>query len=1203
MLKRFLGKRRMKVLAVFSAIALLLSCIPISLAGASSADSNIIMNQTFEGVTDLAAEGWSVGTQYAIATDVGHGDSKSLKRNPGNAWGRWGEYKFATEANTDYEFSFWVNTSQGFLLQLVKMANDSDAGVLKEFRDDTLNTNGEWQQFTLSFNSGSTVQYKINICTGVNTTEPTYYDDFLLTTKTVNQTFEGVTDLAAEGWSVGTANQYAIATDVAHSGSQSLKRNPGGAWGRWGEYKFAAKANTDYEFSFWVNTSQGFLLQLVKMANDSDAGVLKEFRDDTLNTNGEWKQYKLSFNSGSTVQYKINICTGVTTTEPTYYDDFLLTTKTMEQTFGDVTDLAAEGWSVGTQYAIATDVAHSGSQSLKRNPGNAWGRWGEYKFATEANTDYEFSFWVNTSQGFLLQLVKMANDSDAGVLKEFRDDTLNTNGEWKQYTLSFNSGSTVQYKIGICTGVNTTEPTYYDDFVLKVKTEEEDEGDEVSAVVNQTFEGVTDLAAEGWSVGTANQYGIATDVAHGGSQSLVRNPGNAWGRWGEYKFAAEANTDYEFSFWVNTSQGFLVQLIKMANDCDAGVVKEFRDDALNTNGEWKQYTLSFNSGSTVQYKIGICTGVNTTEPTYYDDFVLKVKTEEEDEGDPNTVLQETFETELDTGKWYGGLTKYSIVTDTAHGGTHSFKRDPSGAWGAWAFCKFDVKENTEYKLTFWVNTAEGYHVEVETPDEKYTPVILDDPEASTDGEWAKVTAVFNSGANTTMQISICTSAKTTTDTYYDDITVKVNGTGDDEDDDDEGSGFKKNGWIISKTDANATCDPEDNLISNPGCDNVAYWSDAEGYGEILTVTDAGTLRVSGQGTYTKLFTVEAGVDYCLTYDGIADLSTLADVVFQIVNSNGVVFKVKEERYGYFFNEHRIPGQDGFWHSSTIFFNSGDLTTVGLRLVATKGAIELDNIRLYKLDDRKTVSTSGTAAKATLTNHSKFGCADEDNIFPSFAEVLKDEAWTKAEGWNEFVTVDTYAGSDVLHYKGYKQNDLHYYYVPIAVEPNTDYVFSMYYKVLETGKATFGLTNDKDYQYAALDVQWELQDKTADDLWGLYTVCFNSGDADSICLAIWDEGGEALFAKPRLFTMEDSVELTDADMPAVEQPKTDDDADDNDADDNDADNGNTNNGESDSDNASPETGSELPVMAVILLLVSAVVMALTAVRRKRGCQNG
>lgn len=502
----------------------------------------------------------------------------------------------------------------------------------------------------------------------------------------------------------------------------------------------------------------------------------------------------------------------------------------------------------------------------------------------------------------------------------------------------------------------------------------------------------------------------------------------------------------------------------------------------------------------------------------------------------NLIINGGFENDL--GSWIDTLwwpEELCVTDDCAHSGAYSLKfssgllaggRRKGGGGSCRIYHDLDLEPHTEYVFSFWVNTVNGYRVDLVDYNTGKLLMACQSDDLDTHGEWQLITAEFYSGDMITLSVEISVASALTAPLYYDDFELYSKKepvrTGDYE----NISSFRQ-GYIISKLESKREdCRESASLFADSSCDDALYWqSDADGYEGFAQIVEnagvtGGALQVSGEGCYTKWLDVDPYTRYCFTFYGRVDTNHFSDLEIQLVDAQGKPLSMSVWRPSVS-QQTRIPGQDGFWHKRTLYVCIREATRIGMRLESTIGTAYLDNIAFYKQEDlviqRNPVAS--VAAEETVSTGEISGCAFGKNQLPS--PDMAGDFWKAPRGFGEFMDLIRLDDVPCLRYMGKRR--AYYYMVPMTVQPHTNYVFSYYAYVMQAGEGAYGLL-DGDGNRTTLGELHDLTSEAAQTGWRHHTVTFTSGDCDRVYFAVYDDGGAAIFAKLRLFCEEDSQPL-------------------------------------------------------------------------------
>ena len=345
-------------------------------------------------------------------------------------------------------------------------------------------------------------------------------------------------------------------------------------------------------------------------------------------------------------------------------------------------------------------------------------------------------------------------------------------------------------------------------------------------------------------------------------------------------------------------------------------------------------------------------------------------------------------------------------------------------------------------------------------------------------------------------------------------------------DSDEGAAYAPSGYGERRYYNTYICSDGDNLIENSSCDSEAFWQDGSGY---VTVTaeksyEGNTsLKADGNGMYQKKISgLQSETWYYLSLYGMSEsLNPLTDINFGIADADGKLFEnvntafeeALDLRAAASKQEITILCRDGSWYNRTYKFYTGDNTEVNFFITGTKGVMYLDDIRIFEASKAVNPNVIQVYDDLMVADgaESNYLCADSDNLFNNGMFDNGAEFWEDFNGINKCVEVVTSKGNGLLHYKS---TDMQYYYLPkIYIESGKNYTFSFWSMNLNGSGAKYGilsLNNPKDFISEVTAVSSGYGE------WNLTSIRFKANTETAVCLAIFDNGGEAIFDKIRLF---------------------------------------------------------------------------------------
>ena len=228
-----------------------------------------------------------------------------------------------------------------------------------------------------------------------------------------------------------------------------------------------------------------------------------------------------------------------------------------------------------------------------------------------------------------------------------------------------------------------------------------------------------------------------------------------------------------------------------------------------------------------------------------------------------------------------------------------------------------------------------------------------------------------------------------------------------------------------------------------------------------------------------------------------------------------------------------PAWDEEWHLRSVTFNSGSLTEVVIGLYGCSTEMWFDDIALYE-QDMGTAYLSPTAASSVTFayDYEYMLCEPSKSLTENVRfEDAKSTYWQSGSGWdNGFLSiVDTpYVYGTSLKYTA-SANPIGLHYIKwIAVKPNTEYVVTFNYKVLQEGDGFLRLATKRGEgisHFVSIDFIGTRMYEDENG-WCTFSTKLDTAAFDRIAVVITDLGGEVLIDNFRLFLPEDGSAVTD-----------------------------------------------------------------------------
>lgn len=356
-----------------------------------------------------------------------------------------------------------------------------------------------------------------------------------------------------------------------------------------------------------------------------------------------------------------------------------------------------------------------------------------------------------------------------------------------------------------------------------------------------------------------------------------------------------------------------------------------------------------------------------------------------------------------------------------------------------------------------------------------------------------------------------------------------------------GYGFRNN--LVSNGGLEYTCADENNLFEDASCSNQDYWFDEnvsnEGnYASISTAASYegnSSLKVAGNGIYRKKITgLKANSFYILSLWGMSDCETTGDINFGFMDSNKhplenplTESQSNNTTYSWTLKQTiTIQSQDGTWYQRVYRFNTGNNTELEFFVTGSLGEMYLDDIRLYEEVNAITIKDEYTMPLTVLEyDEANSVCDDNKNLIENGDFSNGGSFWNKFKGFDTFVEVATSEGNPMLHFKSAYDN--YYYLSAFDVSADKMYTLSYWTKNLNGEGSKSGVVLlDEERTYIS-----EISDiSDGYGKWKRVSIRFKTIEDTTVSLGIYDNGGEAVFDKLRLFESEDGYALGNEDVP-------------------------------------------------------------------------
>ncbi len=713
-----------KIIAVLAAVLMLCAAIPMGIMSVSAAEDGIILNKDFNDGTNDFSKGEIVAE--------GPDGSNCFKWSATGGWGYTETMASNVQLDTDYTVTFKAKGSVAGGMGITIERGDWSSHY---FNGPSFQVTTEWQEFTLTFNSGDYVTadglmlFKFQ---DVGVAMDLYVDDLVITEglpkvePIINGGFEtGNTD----GWN--THQNVTVIGEAAHDGNYGARLQDNGTWGGIMDQTLTVEAGKAYEISFWIQVNKTGINLQIRDGGASGASLASGTWYD-YNNHSTWTQ-KTYIVEPTTDAIFLNFCgAGGETPNPdmvtdTYIDSFIV--KELKQpsfdgyiTNGDfeVGDLQSWDpiWWAGNVALV--EGGYNSDYAMQYTSA------GDYQSVrqlvnVEPNTDYIVQCYAkNVSNATLLakSVSPDANIKQAGM----------SGGDaWTLNTLEFNSGDNTQ--VYICVMGNVAGATAIVDDITMAKVEEPDativwnidfnDGDKKFNVGEVVAEGPDGSNCYKWDFGG----GYSSNYAGGLSMDFTK--------------------DYTVTMKVKGSIDNTMAITLMPGSWATW----WNGPSFAVTTEWQEVVLAIPANSVIgkdgnSFNAGIFefqgTGNEPAYTLYVDDIVIT-------EGLPPAPSNLLQNGDFETGKvapWenlWGSCPTVEIVEGMDGGyGLHIV----SGQWKHVRQTAIVVETNTWYKVTAWVKNAKGMSLLVK--DGADTKDIVNKGVEAGE-EWTEFTFEFNTG--------------------------------------------------------------------------------------------------------------------------------------------------------------------------------------------------------------------------------------------------------------------------------------------------------------------------------------------------------------------------------------------------------------------------------------------------------------------------
>ncbi|MBQ4333364.1 MAG: carbohydrate binding domain-containing protein [Clostridia bacterium] len=957
----------------------------------------------------------------------------------------------------------------------------------------------------------------------------------------------------ASGWE--TWQSTTISEEASYGGNYGANLIGNGGWGGMLNQTIDVVAGKEYKLSFMLKVNATGVNVQVKQDSNSGASIPETGGWYDVNKAGEWTKIEYTF-VAPTDKVFVNFCGGGNgKAEDVYVDDFVLidpnagTEPAVDFVNGDFETGDKSGWETWQSTVISEEASYGGNYGANLIGDGGWGGMLNQTLTglTVGNT-YVMSFMIKANSAGVNVQVKENNSGGNSI--EGCGGYYDTNkvGEWTKIEYTF-VATTADVFVNFCgSGTNKAENVYVDDFKLVGPNAGSEPSD--NPVLNGDFE-TGDLS--NW----INLYDSCTvefvQPGYDNSKYAVKVTTNGpWQQVRQNKIPVEPNTDYVVELYYRNADGMGV-VIKEGNDyfdLTAFEVGEIPTDLTNT---WKKHVFEFNTGKnkdgeSIDPIDSICLLLIAPEgdcSAEFDNIRLIKKSEYEPEENDGPIANPGFETGDLTG-WTNlwGSCEVDFESPGHNKSKYAMNFKGAGAWNQVRQDGIPVVPNTDYTLIAYVKNPTNINLVVKTGNDSANMADYHVPDDTTSA-WIRHEISFNSGAETEVCVLVISNENGNGTALVDNIQIYKKG------EEPEPPApevpvvpMKLLSYGVVN---NRPMTADKNLITNGSFESNDGWSSSF-LGKTLSIVDDETTRFGNK----SLFFNTTGVEETEKHVFYVDVEPETDYVFSawikgayisddnrfdatigVVNPDNNKYLTIND-FVFVTNKRQLvpTAWDNEWHLRSVSFNTGSSTKVGIALLGSYTQMWVDDLALFKVEDGKKYVSENMGGDITPTfGETEFNGCDDDKCLipdPTFTKGDSSDFWTTGTGWAtgfmSFAESNIEYGNS-LKYTATEKHQGHYFTKWVDVEPQTDYIFAVDVKILESGAGKLSLLDGKmRHNVSFLDVDFDQESYGAD--WFTMIVSFNTDVFDTLGIAVVDLGGSALIDNIRLFKAEDGKVVED-----------------------------------------------------------------------------
>ena len=293
----------------------------------------------------------------------------------------------------------------------------------------------------------------------------------------------------------------------------------------------------------------------------------------------------------------------------------------------------------------------------------------------------------------------------------------------------------------------------------------------VSAATSDVTTNFDDGSKNGWSGPT-----VSADAAYAGAYGATATATGSWGSLLKKTVSLEAYTSYKLSFWYKSNADAVTNAAFEMKDPNNAKVPLLNKAGTSvtlsaSTTAWTQMELYFTTGDYTDVQFLFYRGSSSSGDAAsicVDEIVLEEVTAETD----GYIVDGGFES--GTMNFTPNAAVGSITTD-AHSGSYAVTGASATKYDIYAQKYVRVEKNTDYTFTFWAKASESAKLRLYVNAKKFYQDSSKDLRGTYSTHtistgWAQYEVTFNSGDNTEVALSLCSSGASAT-FYLDDLAL------------------------------------------------------------------------------------------------------------------------------------------------------------------------------------------------------------------------------------------------------------------------------------------------------------------------------------------------------------------------------------------------------------------------------------------------